>query len=266
MIVKREFLAWIMILLPIVALSGEREQMLLENGVPEVIINLNSWPDEGEVKDRLVSKTSEMVVSADLQFRYWIKEVLDPEWFPSEDSQVLYISGGEKGRDVIRAKWKVHEYQVEMAQTKSIFFIKISNLPENYLSVRRLLHDVLYKELPIKGKETQLGSVYPENLAAVATWLTFEKMTTMRLEGMEEFYFSQLVSPQHESPVYTMDWFETIGLWVVDENLVFFFEKTQGGGSHFTKRSAFKPEFDINWFESEQDEGAETRVSVSDLL
>ncbi len=90
------------------------------------VLMLFRWPDQAVLTgERAVDPHSDIVAAQGKMARKWMQKVLDASWLPPENTRVFFIREEFLGRDVVRAAWERNGCHIEVAQTASLFTLKI---------------------------------------------------------------------------------------------------------------------------------------------
>lgn len=249
----------------IAQLSGVRQEKLIEAGAPEIVMKLLELSE----KQMTSSETFAVDPSIKKSCDDWMREVFSENRLPEESLESRFFGECIDGRDVVRYKWKIERddvdaYQtIEVYQTRSIFVINIPMVrpkPDVELFERPLNEktidvfcDLLSSDR--KDKLTEMGRRRPNDVSAVAAWLTMKHTNVLTDNNGDEIYTWNLRSPQIKkrtsdisSVIYTMDWFEVLGCWNDGDRVVIYFEKPKRSGLQIWFRADFSSKYDQGWF------------------
>lgn len=102
--------------------------------IPSPAYKLFQWPDDSILNGPgHIDIDATEVKAAQAQAFDWIKKVLSEDWLPPVDTQPVCIRSEFDGRDVIRVKYEVKGYEIQVSQTATIFTIKLSHLDKRAL-------------------------------------------------------------------------------------------------------------------------------------
>ena len=104
------------------------EPTKLAEAIPPAVQRLFEWPEDSILNGpkRLDSDTTYPVQFAKTSSGDSIRKVLDPSWQPPKDTKPYLIRHEFESRDTMRLRWLKDNYIVQVAETSSIFTIKIT--------------------------------------------------------------------------------------------------------------------------------------------
>jgi hypothetical protein len=233
---------------------------------------LFEWPSPSLVREKGLSGDSLQVRSAKFVSDAWLRRAMNKSWLPPDGPKPLFLKQEVDDRDVVRSRWTKNGYHIQVAQTGTIFTIKVT--PEDgadtgkddnaKLEVARGLCLRVFADKGIhygrQGVRLPINSL-PQKIAAYS----FSKQTTRRLQGDDDVLVGRPKTMEEEGitrPMTIRDdpsnpnwcnipfaweyWFRQVYWWNDGISVGFYLFKNEGGPQHAEEIGATA---DKGWFE-----------------
>ncbi len=244
------------------------------------VLMLFRWPDQAVLTgEKAVDPRSTRVAAQGKMARKWIEKVLDASSLPPENTELFFIREEFLNRDVIRAKWERDGYRFEVAQTASIFTLKVipaeaaktgEDQAQRFEFAKQMCRRIFNRKGRMWGLDAQgtgkpvpvlqlnekieLFSFDGSNVRQTAS----DKVVIGRPSKMNDESIRPDARPQgvsddganEESRETWKYWFRNVNWWNDGNAVGFYFLKSDGPGSWIP---SFVGEIDRNWFHEPRD-------------
>lgn len=246
--------------------------------MPAVYIKLFDFPSSDLQKLGNVDIASANVVSPREESIRWIHEVVDPSWLPDKELSFVFIRNEINDIDVVRCQWEKNRTIFQVAQTASLFTLKITPAlnpgmgkrgNELIETSRQMCVDVFKRSgkrrtsqgeiVPIKDLSKKISS-YLFSDGIIFEWsgqgseFLLGRGKTAEEEGVkyveDEEKFMDLDRPENpdwdKSRMAWNYWFRMVSWWNDGKSLGFYFPKNEDQDPlDFSRRN-----IDHKWFDS----------------
>ncbi len=114
---------------PVLAVNGGRTSNepvdMMVAKMRDTINQLLQWPSAQDIEAKRVSADRSDVVVATNQCNAWLHKVIDKTWLPADDLTPLLLRNEMDGRDVVRYMWTTNGFRIQVAQTATIFTMRL---------------------------------------------------------------------------------------------------------------------------------------------
>lgn len=240
----------------------------LSDALPAPVYRLFTWPGSDVLEGpKRVPDDSPGSVYPDKNARAWIDKVLAPDWLPS-NIQLIRIRDEFDDRDVVRAQWLKNGYGIQVAQTSSIFTLKLEPAAETVQlgtndlpgKLRDLMREIFASSVERRDSQGAVLEIKELNEKIASTAVSVETITVLPADGAilsdrmpiddNSFDLSDATNLQagdwfgsEEARAY---WFRRIHWWTDGRTIGFFFLKVEGGAWFPT----YIGNIDAGWFRS----------------
>jgi hypothetical protein len=123
--------------LPVCAANEEQPAKSREDPsgqiMPDAVSQLFQWPAPQVIEAKSVTTESPEVAFPKKQCAEWVHKVIDPAWLPEKTPEPFLLRDEIDGCDVVRHVWSKQGHRIEVAQTASLFVMKLT--PEDERSL-----------------------------------------------------------------------------------------------------------------------------------
>jgi hypothetical protein len=253
----------------------------IEAVLPAPVLMLFHSPDAaGKSGGQIVDPSAREVASPKKRAWEWIYKVVDTSWRPSTNTEMAFLRKEFLDRDVVRIMWDRNGYHIEVAQTASIFTMKLvpqgaANMGSESESrlefARQLCRQVFNREGRLWGQDAQGAgravaiSGLSEKIVEYSFDITKMKQLSadkvvigvaksMKDEGVDSpaprEEPSGVVALNEKSKEAWHYWFRNVNWWNDGQAVGFYFLKVDGPGAWVP---SFVGEIDKNWFHGPRD-------------
>lgn len=96
--------------------------------IPKPYVDLFSLLSSPIHKESNVDSITPAVAYAQKEGMRWIKRVIDPAWWPPPHLSIIFIRDEHDGVDVMQCQWETNRFLIQVAQTATLFALKITPL------------------------------------------------------------------------------------------------------------------------------------------
>jgi hypothetical protein len=248
-------------------LAEHHDPEKLIEAMPATPYYLFQWPDASKLgSDKQVNASAKAVAIPKKQSWRWIRSVLDPDWLPPKDTEMIFLREEFHDRDATRLQWERDDYRIEVSQTRTVFALRLTPVKggtgrgrDKRFEVARDLARKVFSD-SANMADSQGNTIDVAELKKRIASYSFNKShvqelpkdkaviglpTTMKDEGTENSNGREEARDVTKTAQAWSYWFRNIRWWNDGESVGFYFLKLDGVGARVV---SYVGRSDVNWF------------------